>query len=152
MLSKSGNPLISLPSYIFMKNQLQVGTKTALSFNLRHFWLMKLFRRPRFQRKTDCFSRFLVSYFFILNFNLAKCTVVPFISIVLMRFFLWNQFQQSAFIEGWNQGNLIPNRHCKLVWVYFFLQNLSRTQPYKIVFVVFLSINSFADTFILAYS
>ena len=28
MLYKSGNPLISLPSYIFMKNQLQVGTNS----------------------------------------------------------------------------------------------------------------------------
>ena len=37
-----------------MKNQLHVGTKTDLSFNLRHFWPKKSFRRPRLQRKTDC--------------------------------------------------------------------------------------------------
>ena len=48
MLKKSGNPLISLPSYIFMKNQLHVGKKADLSFNLRHLWPMKSFRRPRF--------------------------------------------------------------------------------------------------------
>ena len=48
MLWKSGNPLISLPSYIFMKNQLHVGTKVDLSFNLRHFRPMKLFRRSIF--------------------------------------------------------------------------------------------------------
>ena len=34
--------------------QLHVGTKADLSFNLRHFWPMKSFRRPRLQRKTDC--------------------------------------------------------------------------------------------------
>ena len=38
-----------------MKNQLHVGMKADLSFNLRHFWPMKSFRRQRFQRKTDCF-------------------------------------------------------------------------------------------------
>ena len=53
MLRKSGNPLISLPSYIFMKNQLHVRLKADLSFNLRHIWPMKSFRRPRFFRKTD---------------------------------------------------------------------------------------------------
>ena len=37
-----------------MKIQLHVGTKADLSFNLRHFWPMKSFRRPRLQRKTDC--------------------------------------------------------------------------------------------------
>ena len=37
-----------------MKNQLHVGTKADLSFNLRHFWPMKSFRRPRLYRKTDC--------------------------------------------------------------------------------------------------
>ena len=51
MLQKSGNPLISLQSYIFMTNQLQVGTKADLSFNLRDFWPMKSFRRPRFLEK-----------------------------------------------------------------------------------------------------
>ena len=30
------------------------GKKADLSFNLRHFWPMKLFRRPRLYRKTDC--------------------------------------------------------------------------------------------------
>ena len=45
---KSANPLISLQSYIFMTNQLHVGTKADLSFYLRHFWPMKSFRRPRF--------------------------------------------------------------------------------------------------------
>ena len=43
-----------------MKIQLHVGTKADLSFNLRHFWSMKSFRRPRFQRKTDC--HFKISY------------------------------------------------------------------------------------------
>ena len=37
-----------------MKIQLHVGTKADLSFNLRHFWPMKSFRRPRLYRKTDC--------------------------------------------------------------------------------------------------
>ena len=36
-----------------MKIQLHVGTKADLSFNLRHFWPMKSFRRPRLYRKTD---------------------------------------------------------------------------------------------------
>ena len=36
-----------------MKIQLHVGTKADLRFNLRHFWPMKSFRRPRLQRKTD---------------------------------------------------------------------------------------------------
>ena len=60
MLSKSGNPLISLQSYIFMKNQLHVGMKADLSFNSRHFWPMKSFRRTRFYRKTDCFFKISV--------------------------------------------------------------------------------------------
>ena len=47
------------PSYIFMKHQFHVGTKADLSFNLRHFWPMKSFRRPRLQRKTD--SHFKIS-------------------------------------------------------------------------------------------
>ena len=37
-----------------MKIQLHVGTKTDLSFYLRHFWPMKSFRQPRLKRKTDC--------------------------------------------------------------------------------------------------
>ena len=37
-----------------MKIQLHVGTKADLSFNFRHFWPMKSFRRPRLSRKTDC--------------------------------------------------------------------------------------------------
>ena len=37
-----------------MKIQLHVGTKADLTFNLRHFWPMKSFRRPRLKRKTDC--------------------------------------------------------------------------------------------------
>ena len=41
----------------FMKNQLHVGTKADLSFNLRHFWPMKSFRRLSFWRKTDCFCK-----------------------------------------------------------------------------------------------
>ena len=45
--------MISLPSYIFMNNQLQVRMKADLNFHLRHFWPRKSFRRPRFQRKTD---------------------------------------------------------------------------------------------------
>ena len=57
MLRKSGNPLIFLPSYIFMENQLHVGSKADLSFNLRHFRPMKSFRWPRFQRKTNCFFK-----------------------------------------------------------------------------------------------
>ena len=40
-----------------MKIQLHVGTKTDLSFNFRHFWPMKSFRWPRFQRKTDYFLK-----------------------------------------------------------------------------------------------
>ena len=49
--------MISLPSYIFMKNQLHIGMKDDLSFNLRHFWPIKSFRGPRFYRKTDCFFK-----------------------------------------------------------------------------------------------
>ena len=37
-----------------MEIQLHVGKKADLSFNLRHFQPMKLFKRPRLQRKTDC--------------------------------------------------------------------------------------------------
>ena len=40
-----------------MKIQLHVGTKADLSFNLRLFWPMKSFRRPRLQRKTDCYFK-----------------------------------------------------------------------------------------------
>ena len=42
-----------------MKNQLHIDTKADLSFNLRHFWPMKSYRRPRLQRKTD--SHFKIS-------------------------------------------------------------------------------------------
>ena len=37
-----------------MKIQLHVGTEADISFNLRHFWPMKSFRRPTLQRKTNC--------------------------------------------------------------------------------------------------
>ena len=47
----------SIDIRIFMKNQLHVGMKADLGFNLGHFWPMKSFRRPRFWRKTDCFFK-----------------------------------------------------------------------------------------------
>ena len=50
--------MISLPSYILMKNQLQVGTKADLSFNLRHFRPIKSFRRPRFLEKNGLFFQY----------------------------------------------------------------------------------------------
>ena len=54
--------MISLQSYIFMENQHHVGTKADLSFNLRHFWPMKSFRRRDFREKRIDTSRFLTLY------------------------------------------------------------------------------------------
>ena len=45
-----------------MKNQLHVGTKADLSFDLRHFWPMKSFKGQDFREKLIVFSRFLMPY------------------------------------------------------------------------------------------
>ena len=59
---KIGNPLISLQSYIFMKNQLHVGTEADLSFNLS---LGNRSDGRDFREKRIDISRFLALYIFI---------------------------------------------------------------------------------------
>ena len=58
-----------------MKNQLHVGTKADLSFNLRHFWPMKLFRWPRLQRKMDCHFKISGAVHTWENWFIQKITV-----------------------------------------------------------------------------
>ena len=54
--------MISLTSYIFMKIQLDVGTKADLSFNLRHFWPMNHSDGRDYREKRIVISRFLTPY------------------------------------------------------------------------------------------
>ena len=83
---KIGNPLISLQSYIFKKFKLHVGMKEDLSFNLRHFWPMKSFRRLRFPRENRIvISRFLalyISFFYFIEIDWNDYSILVII--------LWN--------------------------------------------------------------
>ena len=78
--------MISLQSYIFKKFKLHVGMKEDLSFNLRHFWPMKSFRRLRFPRENRIvISRFLalyISFFYFIEIDWNDYSILVII--------LWN--------------------------------------------------------------
>ena len=94
-----------------MKNQLHVGTKADLSFNLRYFWPMKSLGLPRFLKKLIVFFKISDAIQFLNSFKSS-----PIIIKYLMHY-------EIAFLKGFNDSFIIFSSF-DTVEVNFYYQNL----------------------------